>query len=218
MDMVLKVQVREKQEKLASDFMAGVVYGQNTENILVKIKTNDFIKIYEKAGESNLVSLQIEGQGDFQVLVKDVQKNPVKGFFIHVDFYRVDMSRELSANIPLNFIGESKAVKELGALLVKSLDELSVECLPNDLVDHIDVDISALDDFGDSIFIKDINIPKGMKILDNIDDVVATVVEPKEEKEEAPVTPEAVTPEAGSDKKEGDKKDAKPEASKDDKK
>lgn len=193
MEMNLKVQVREKNEKLASDFMAGVVYGQSMENVLIKIKTNDFIKVYGQAGESNLINLEIEGNGTFQVLVKEVQKDVIKDFFIHVDFYKVDMNKELTAEIPLEFVGESKAIKEQGALLNKSIDEVSVECLPQDLVDHIDIDISVLVNVGDAIFIKDINVPKGIKILNNADDVVATVTEQEEEKVEtsAPTAPAA---------------------------
>lgn len=204
--MNLKVQVREKNEKLASDFMAGVVYGQSMENVLIKIKTNDFIKVYGQAGESNLINLEIEGNGTFQVLVKEVQKDVVKDFFIHVDFYKVDMSKELTAEIPLEFVGESKAIKEQGALLNKSIDEVSVECLPQDLVDHIDIDISVLVNVGDAIFIKDINVPKGIKILNNADDVVATVTEQEEEKVEAPAPTAPVATETPAKSAETDKK------------
>ena len=182
--MNLKVQVREKDEKLNPDFMAAVVYGQSLENILIKIKVNDFIKVYEKAGESNLINLEVEGKGNFQVLLKEVQRNVLKGFPIHADFFKVDMNKELNAEIPLEFVGESKAVKEQGALLNKSIDEVSVECLPQDLVDHIDIDISVMENVGDVIFIKDIKVPKGIKILNHSEDVVATVSEPEEEKVE----------------------------------
>lgn len=182
--MSLKVQVREKDEKLNPDFMAAVVYGQSLENILIKIRVNDFIKVYEKAGESNLINLEVEGKGNFQVLLKEVQRNVLKGFPIHADFFKVDMNKELNAEIPLEFIGESKAVKEQGALLNKSIDEVSVECLPQDLVDHIDIDISVMENVGDVIFIKDIKVPKGIKILNHSEDVVATVSEPEEEKVE----------------------------------
>lgn len=184
MEMSLKVQVREKDEKLNPDFMAAVVYGQSLENILIKIRVNDFIKVYEKAGESNLINLEVEGKGNFQVLLKEVQRNVLKGFPIHADFFKVDMNKELNAEIPLEFIGESKAVKEQGALLNKSIDEVSVECLPQDLVDHIDIDISVMENVGDVIFIKDIKVPKGIKILNHSEDVVATVSEPEEEKVE----------------------------------
>lgn len=204
--MNLKVQVRGKNEKLASDFMAGVVYGQSMENVLIKIKTNDFIKVYGQAGESNLINLEIEGNGTFQVLVKEVQKDVIKDFFIHVDFYKVDMNKELTAEIPLEFVGESKAIKEQGALLNKSIDEVSVECLPQDLVDHIDIDISVLVNVGDAIFIKDINVPKGIKILNNADDVVATVTEQEEEKVETSVPTAPAAAETPAKSSETDKK------------
>lgn len=182
--MNLKVQVRKKDEKLAADFLAGVVYGQSMENVLIKVKANDFVKMYSEAGESNLINLEIEGDKTFQVLVKEVQKDVVKDFLIHFDLYKVDMKKVLTAEIPLEFVGESKAIKERGALLNKSINEISVECLPQDLIDHIDIDISILENFGDAIFIKDIKLAKGIKILNNLEDVVATIVEQEEEKEE----------------------------------
>ena len=217
MEMSLKVQLREKGEKLTSDFIAAIVYGQSAENILVKVKANDFVKIYEQAGESNLIKLEIEGQNPFQVLIKDTQRDILKDFFIHADFYRVDMSKELSAEIPLEFIGESKAVKEQGALLNKAIDEVSVECLPQDLVSHIEIDISVLENIGDAIFIKDINVPQGIKIMNNIDDVVVTVTEQvQEEEEQVEASSEEEAKEA--EKKEAEKKEDKKAEAADEKK
>lgn len=188
MSIKLQAQTRAKKEKLEKNFMNAVVYGQGSENILLKIKTNDFIKVYNEAGESNLVELEIDGKGGFNVLIKDIQKDPIKDFLVHADFYKVDMNKEVNAEIPFNFIGESKAVKELGALLIKNINDISVECLPKDLVDHIDIDISVLTEIGSVIHIKDIKLPAGLKISNNLDDVVATTIEQKEEKEE-PIVP-----------------------------
>lgn len=217
MEMSLKVQLREKGEELTSDFIAAIVYGQSAENILVKVKANDFVKIYEQAGESNLIKLEIEGQNPFQVLIKDTQRDILKDFFIHADFYRVDMNKELSAEIPLEFIGESKAVREQGALLNKAIDEVSVECLPQDLVSHIEIDISVLENIGDAIFIKDINVPQGIKIMNNIDDVVVTVTEQvQEEEEQVEASSEEGAKEA--EKKEAEKKEDKKAEAADEKK
>ena len=93
------------------------------------------------------------------------------------------MSKKLSTEIPLEFVGESKAVKELSALLNKSIDFVSVECLPQDLVNEIEVDISSLEAIGDSIQIKDLVLPPGIKVLNNPDDAVASVSEPQVEEE-----------------------------------
>ncbi len=179
MEIKLQAQSRVKNEKLEKDFMAAVVYGQGSENLILKIKINNFIKAYEAAGESNLIDLEIDSSKNIKVLIKEIQKNPIKGFFIHVDFYLVDMSKEISTEIPLIFVGESKAIKELGALLVKNIDEVSVECLPADLVDHIDVDISVLAGMNDIIKVRDLIVPSGIKILNNPLDAVATVSEPQ---------------------------------------
>lgn len=181
MDAKLKVNTRVQGEKLEKDFLAGIVYGQGSENVNIKIKLNDFIKIYEQAGESNLIELDVEGVGKIPVLIKEFQKDPIKGFFIHVDFYKVDMAKEVHAEVPIKFVGESKAVKELGGMLIKNIDSLDVECLPKDLVDHINIDISVLVELGDLIQVKDIKVPAGLKILNNADDAVISVTEPKEE-------------------------------------
>lgn len=204
MEIKLKAQKREKGEKLSKDLLPAIVYGMNFDNISIKINLNEFIKLYEKAGESNLIELDIEGEKGVRALVKDVQRDPIKNTFSHIDFYKVDMDKEISAEIPLEFIGESKAVKETGALLVKNINEVSVECMPKDLVDHIDIDISVLAEVGDIIKISDITVPQGMKILNNPDDSVATIIEPQKEE-----VVEAVVPEATEAKKPEEVKDNK---------
>lgn len=193
MEAKLQAKIRAKSEKLDKDYLAAIVYGPSSENTLIKLKLNDFVKVYEQAGESNLIELDVEGLGKIQVLIKAFQRSPLKDFFTHVDFYKVDMAKEVNAEIPLNFVGESRAVKELGALLIKNIDSLEVECLPKDLVDHIDIDISVLVAFGDLIQVKDIKVSAGLKILNNLDDAVVSVTEPKEEavKEEVIAVPEA---------------------------
>ncbi|MFA5643961.1 MAG: 50S ribosomal protein L25 [Patescibacteria group bacterium] len=184
MTINLKSQIRDQKEKLEKDFIPAVVYGSGLESTSLSLKLNDFIKVYDLAGESNLIELELGDKGKINVLVKEVQRNPIKDFINHVDFYKVDMDKEITTEIPLEFIGESKAVKESGAMLVKNINEILVECLPSDLVDHIDINISVLEEVGDIIKISDINLPKGMKVLNNLEDSVATIIE--QQKEEAP--------------------------------
>ncbi|MCK9438623.1 MAG: 50S ribosomal protein L25 [Patescibacteria group bacterium] len=188
MDIKLKAEKRNQGEKLEKEFVAGVLYGLGVENKTLKLKANEFSKVYSSAGESNLIKLEIDGE-EKNVLIKEIQKDPIKNFITHVDFYQVDMKRVVSAEIPLKFIGESRAMKELGGLLVKNLDELSVECLPGDLLDHITVDISVIQELGQAIYVKDIKVPASFKIFNNPEDSVVTVIEPREEAvvEEKPV-------------------------------
>jgi large subunit ribosomal protein L25 len=203
MSIKLEAQARAKKEKLSHEFIGAIIYGPGADNTSVKIKLNDFVKTYQEAGESNLIDLSIDGGEKFSVLIKDIQKDPIKDFIIHADLYKVDLSKKVTAEIPLNFIGEPRAIKEKGALLVKNINDLSVECFPGDLVDHIEVDISKLIEIGDIIKVKDLNVPKGMNVLLNPDDSVVTIIEPQKEEE---VKKEEVMAEVeGDDKKAEDK-------------
>lgn len=205
MEFKLKAEKRELNEKLSAEYIPAVVYGKGIESQSLKLKKIDFEKAFSLAGESNLISLDF-GNGEVKVLVKAIQRNVLKHTFSHVDFYQVNMKEKINAVIPLHFIGESKAVKELGGMLMRNLNEIEVECLPSDLVDHIDVDISVIENFDVMIQVKDLPIPNDLKILNNnSDDVVVSVMEPKAQvEEEKPI--EAKTEEEKDGKKEEEKK------------
>lgn len=204
MEAKLQAEKRTKNEKLSPDFIPAVLYGKGVENQSLKIKRVDFEKAFAVAGESNLINLDF-GQGVVKILVKDLQRDVLKYTFSHVDLYQVNMKEKITTEIPLHFVGESKAVKELGGMLMKSINELEVECLPSDLVDHIDVNISVLNTYDDVIKISDLVLPVGFKLLHhNPEDVIAMVVEPKVEVEEA--KPVEATP-VVEEKKEEDKKE-----------
>lgn len=209
MEFKLKAEKRAKNEKLAADFIPAVLYGKGVENQSLKLKKVDFEKAFSGAGESNLIDLDL-GTGVVKVLVKDLQRDVLKYTFTHVDFYQVNMKEKITTEIPLHFIGEAKAIKELGGMLMKEINELEVECLPTDLVDHIDIDISVLATFDDVITIGDLVLPKGLKLEhNNAEDVIAMVVEPKaQEVEEVKPVEEAPVAAAVSDdvKKEEPKK------------
>ena len=227
MDLKLSAQLREKNEKLSPDLLAAVLYGKGVTNQNLKIKKIDFDKIFSVAGESNLINLDF-GASPVKVLVKDLQRDALKNFVTHVDFYQVNMKEKIHTEIPLHFIGESKAVKELGGVLIKDISALEIECLPSDLVDHIDVDISSLNTFNDAIRVNDLRLPQGLALIHHTNEVVAAVMEPKVEEEpvveaaaegavpegEAGATAAGVAgasgaPAAGEVKKEGKKEEGK---------
>jgi large subunit ribosomal protein L25 len=182
MDIKLSAQARAKGEKLSKDFVAGVLYGKGVENRMLKVKRVEFEKTFKAAGESNLITLELGG-APIKVLVKETQRDVIKGFFTHVDFYQVNMKEKIKTEIPLHFIGEAKAIKELGGVLINDMDSVEVECLPGDLVDHIDVDISVLNTYDDAIRLHDLKIPAGLTLLSH-DGMVAVVREPRVEVEE----------------------------------
>jgi large subunit ribosomal protein L25 len=193
--MKLKAQARAKKEKLNNKTIPAVVYGPNIESKSIKLDKVEFEKIYEEAGESNLIDLVIDDEKIVKVIVKEVQKHPFKNLIYNVDLHQVDMSQKITTEIPLEFVGESKAKKEEGALIMQNIDAVDVECLPADLVNNIEVDLSSLNEIGDSIHVKDLKVPAGMEILQEPEEVVVSAIEPKEEEEEEPVEDEAETAE-----------------------
>jgi large subunit ribosomal protein L25 len=165
-----------KAKKLrAQSLVPAVIYGHGTKNKNVAADHNSFHKAFKAAGESTLLDLEIEGEGTVKALVKDWQVDPLSNRYIHVDFYQVNLKEKLKTEIALNFVGESPAVKEQGGSLVKTLDSVLVECLPTDLVGHIDVDVTTLKSFDDMILVKDLKVPAGIEILENADEVVAKI-------------------------------------------
>lgn len=189
-----------------SGFVLGNIYGAGAENKNIQIKTSDFNKVFAQAGESHLIDLVIDQSAPIKVIVKDTQKDHVKDNIIHVDFYQVDMKKKITAEIPLNFIGESPAVKKLGGILVKNIDTVEVNCLPSDLVDKIEVNLSSLENFHDSIRIGGLNVPQGMELTADKNEIVVIVSEPaKEEVRETPVVVASEVPatavKGGEDKK-----------------
>lgn len=160
-----------------------VMYGHGVKNTPLELKFSQFVKVWKKAGESTLVELDVEGEKK-NVLISDVQFDPLTDEPRHADFHAVRMDEKIRAKIPIQFIGESPAVKNLGAVLVKVMYEAEVEALPADLPQDLTVDISGLNNLEDRIFIKDISIGTSVKTTASPDDVVVLVTEPK--KEEVP--------------------------------
>ncbi len=200
-------------------FIPAVIYGSGLANKNIKVKKHDFEKAFQIAGEFNLVDLSIGAENPTKVIVKDVQRDGITDNIIHIDFYQVDMAKKIIAEIPLSFIGEAKAVKDLGGTLVKNMDTVQVSCLPGDLVSHIEVDISKLESFNQFIRLHDLIMPKGVELASATNEAVVGVVETKIEVEApkpvegAPVEGEAAL--AGQDKtapeKEAQGKEAKAE-------
>lgn len=170
-----------------------VLYGKKIGNTNLVVDIAEFGKVYRQAGETTLIDLEIDGGSPQKVLVQDLQVDPLSGKVIHIDFHGIDMSQKLEVAVPLKIVGESLAVKEQGGILVKALDELKVRCLPADLVHEIEVNISSLDSFGSHLRIKDIVLPQGLEAVQDLNETVITIIEPRSDAELAALTekPEA---------------------------
>src|SRR3989338_10117933 len=167
-----------------------VVYGHGLANKNLELDYNAFDKVFKEGGESTIIDLDIDGEL-LKVLISDVQYDPVKDLYNHVDFHQIKMDEKINANVELKFIGESKAVKELDGVLVHNISELEIKCLPGDLVGEIEVDISKLNTFDDVVTIGDLNVSKNIEIIGHeLTDVVAIVSRPREEEKEEVVATE----------------------------
>ncbi len=189
----LTVQARTTQQSprtlRTQGSIPGVVYG-NADHALIAVEEQALKKAYVKAGESTIVELDT-GKGKIPVLFHAIDFDPVTDRMTHVDFYAVDMKKEVEAEVHVRLEGESPAVKDLGAILVTALHEVTVKALPANLPHDLPVDLSKLTEMGGTLTVADIVVPEGVTILNNADEVVAIAQEPREEEvEEAPAPAE----------------------------
>ncbi|MFA4931226.1 MAG: 50S ribosomal protein L25 [Patescibacteria group bacterium] len=187
-DNILNVKLRDVKEAKAKvlrqqGLLPAVVYGADQENIHVTVEKNNFIRLYREAGANTIVRLNVEGKGEENVLIHEVDYNPVTDEVSAIDFIRIKMDEKITAKIPLEFIGQSKAVKDLAGIFIANIDELEVTCLPADLPKVFEVDITSLETFDDAIYVKDLVVKAGVEIEREADDVIATVVPPRSEEE-----------------------------------
>ena len=191
------------------------LYGHGAKNEHLSVPAKEFGKILKEAGSSTVVYLVL-GKEKHPALIHDVQKNFLTGEVEHIDFYQVRMDEKIKAMVPLEFSGESKAAKEEQAMIMKAMTEIEVEALPGDLPHSIAVDISALDALNKSVYVKDLALPKGVKVLVEDDTVVVTATPPVKEEEVAAAPAEA--PDLSAIKSEAEEKVAERAAEKTDEK
>lgn len=189
--ITLQVEKRDKKESLSEIRKAGkipaVFYGKKEASTSIKLPYVVFEKTLKEAGESTI--LHLEGQGiDVDVLIHDVDLDPVTDKPRHADFYAIEKGKKLEIKIPLEFVGVAPAVKDLGGILVKVMHEVEIEALPKDLPHKLEVDISGLTTFDSVVVASSIKLPEGVALKTKPEEVVASVYEPKDEPvETAPV-------------------------------
>lgn len=173
---------RKTNQMRAEGTVPAVVYGFEIQPTNVELSRSDFDRLYKNAGESTIIDLSVDG-ASHPVLIQDIQRDPLTGFAIHVDFRRINLSEKVEATIELEFVGAAPAVKELGGTLVHALDEVEVSALPAALVRSIEVDVSSLATFDDVIRVADIKVPEGIEILNEADETIVLVEAPRSEEE-----------------------------------
>ncbi|MBW4436994.1 MAG: 50S ribosomal protein L25 [Pleurocapsa minor GSE-CHR-MK-17-07R] len=169
-----------------------VVYGSKSDPVNLQIPYRALQVTLLKAGGTHLININVEGSKPQSVLARSVQRHPIKGEILHVDFLAVDASTKIATVVPLHFVGEAPAEKARLGVLLNGLQTLDVEALPADLIDSVDVDLSVLKAVGDSIHVRDLKISDKVTVLTGADEMVVRIIVQEEQTEtsDAPVSAE----------------------------
>ena len=173
------------QELRKEGMMPAVVYGPKQEATPISIPLREFTKTFEKAGESSVIELSVDGT-EMNVLIHDVDRDPVTDTPRHADFYAVQKGQKVTISVPIEFTGVAPAVKEANGNLVKALHELEVEAEATNLPHSVTVDVSSLATLDSQILAGDISLPAGVVLITGAEEVVALIAAANEE-EEAPI-------------------------------
>jgi large subunit ribosomal protein L25 len=155
-------------------FLPAVLYGVDKAPVSIQLNSREASKTINRILGTVLIDLQLDGQVR-KTLLREVQRNFVTDEILHIDFYEVAMDRLMRVSIPVRLQGTSPAVITLGGVLVRGLSEIEIECLPKDLMEEVDVDLSVLQQIGDNIHVRDLQIPSTIRVLTNGDEQIARV-------------------------------------------
>jgi large subunit ribosomal protein L25 len=162
-----------------------VIYGAHIKPIHIQIPARVLESTLRHAGGTHLITMNLES-GNQLVITREVRRHIIKGTILHVDFLAVDASTKLTTTVPIRFINESPALKNGIGVLMTGASSLEVEALPADLIDHVDVDLSSLENINDSIYVRDLNVSDKVAILTEPDDLIVRVIVQQVVEEELP--------------------------------
>jgi large subunit ribosomal protein L25 len=169
--------------------LAAVLYGHDTAATPLVLDRLEFQKAFIKSGRTHLVDLVVDGTRTEKVLVREIQTHPRRLGPIHVDFYKVSLEEKITVEVPVHLIGESAAVKRGDADILQPIHAVRVECLPTDIPEAFEVDLTPLEEIESELRISDLNVPRGVTVLVDQDELVVKIVHRRELKieEEVPV-------------------------------
>jgi large subunit ribosomal protein L25 len=193
--MALRVEPREPghpNRDRASGYVPGVVYGKGLASRAVRVEQRALAALLQHGGRRHLIELQVDG-GVHPAMIADVQVDPATGSVLHVDFHVVRLTERIHADVPLRVAGE-EALAKTGAILQLQVPQVRVECLPTQLPEWIEVDVSGLR-VGDTVAAGDLRPPEGVRVLNEADEVLLAVIAPPTGVEEAETPAPAGEPE-----------------------
>ncbi len=197
MDLELTLDAREAQGKAnkrlrREGIVPGVVYGKGEGSTNVQVDAKTFETLYRAAGKTSVVKFRLPGASRATSgFIKSVQRHPLSGSALHVDYYLVNLNVEMEVDVPLVFVGEAPAVEETGGTLLHNLSAIHVKALPGDIPHEVTVDVSVLKSLDVAIHVRDLNLNRDLvQVLTDGETLVSTVVPPRVEEEPEPVVAE----------------------------
>ena len=197
MDLELTLDAREAQGKAnkrlrREGFVPGVVYGKGEDSTNVQVEAKTFEVLYRAAGKTSVVKFRLPGASRATSgFIKSVQRHPLSGRPLHVDYYLVNLKVEMEVDVPLVFTGEAPAVEATGGTLLHNMSSIHVKALPTDIPHEIVVDVSVLKSLDVAIHVRDLNLNRDLvNVMTDGETLVATVVPPRVEEEPEPVVAE----------------------------
>ncbi|MEX0622093.1 MAG: 50S ribosomal protein L25 [Candidatus Woykebacteria bacterium] len=187
------------------------LFGKAIKSQNLQVAEKDFRKLFKEAGETGVVEVKTKND-THPALIHNVQKDPITGKIVHVDFHRVNLKEKIIAHVPIRLEGEAPAEKSGVGLILQTLNELEVESLPGDIPHEISIDISNLSEVGQAIHVKDLKIDRDKVEVKNDPEEVVVTVQTAEMKEEvvedapAPEEVEAIAEKGEEEKTEGEEK------------
>ena len=179
------------------------IYGRGLDSFAVQLPWANAREMLNSHGQNTLIEVKVGSEGSARpVVVRDIGRDPVSGEVLHIDFFQVDLTRTIQADIPIHFIGEAPAVPTYGGIFVQSLDTIHVEALPNEMPEAVEVSIDELTELDQSLSVADITLPPGVTMLTALEQAIAQIARPRIEVEETETVPEGeegVTPEEGAE-------------------
>lgn len=186
--MTVALQAKERKEFRHSNLTAirregnipAVVYGSKLKSTSIYLSEADLIKTIKEVGRNGVFSLDVDGK-KYEVMLSDYQSNPLKNEIVHVDFFAVDMSKEITANVRVELVGDAPGVKD-GGVMQQSMHEVSVTATPNNIPQSVEVDVTSLQ-VNETITIADIKVNRQYDINHDEEEVIASILPPRQEEE-----------------------------------
>lgn len=158
-------------------FIPATLYGPRMEPVSLQVQERDLRRVLDRAGTNQLISLRIdEADKPRMTLAREIQRDLITHSLLHVDLYEVVMTEKTTAEIPISLLGEAPVVAQKTGLLVRGLDSVQVQCLPGELIESIEVDVSVLRETDEVILVKDLPVDEAIEILTNPEEVVVKVL------------------------------------------